>query len=413
VPSDMALVLGSVGAAFRAFGSSGQVTRELHDGDTLELRDRSFEVLHRPGHSPSDTIFWDEERKLLIAGDHLLAHISSNPLVSRPLSGRNASEGRPKALISYLESMRATRELPATLVLPGHGDPITDPSALIDTGPNSGKSLDELERALAEHGHRIEHLGMIVITHQHLDHIGLLEILARRSGAEVAAIEPLEPYLADFRASTIADDEFAQDVMRRHGIPADLATVLGTLSAAFRAFGSGARVTRPLSDGAELVLRNRRLQAFHRPGHSPSDTVFWDQARRILIAGDHLLATISSNPLVSRPLQGDASQPRPRALVSYIESLLATRDLAAELVLTGHGPPVADHVSLIDERLRLHRRRAGKIHRLLGTGPLTAYEMGPKLGGNVAVTQAYLTLAEEHGMLDMLDWEGCGRKSAA
>ncbi|MBV9310488.1 MAG: hypothetical protein JOZ73_06640, partial [Solirubrobacterales bacterium] len=32
------------------------------------------------------------------------------------------------------------------------------PLTLIDTGPNSGKSLDELERALAQHGHSIEDL---------------------------------------------------------------------------------------------------------------------------------------------------------------------------------------------------------------------------------------------------------------
>jgi glyoxylase-like metal-dependent hydrolase (beta-lactamase superfamily II) len=287
-----------------------------------------------------------------------------------------------------------------------------EPLTLIDTGPNSGKSLDELERALAEHGHRIEELGMIVVTHQHLDHIGLLEILARRSGAEVAAVEPLAPYLANFRVSSVADDEFAQAVMRRHGIPGDLATVLGTLSAAFRAFGSGARVTRQLSDGGELVLRDRSLQASHRPGHSPSDTIFWDSARRILIAGDHLLATISSNPLVSRPLGGDPDQPRPSALLSYIDSLSATRELPAKLVLSGHGPPITDHVSLIDERLRLHERRAGKIHRLLGPGPLTAYEIALKLWGNVAVTQAYLTLSEVLGHLDLLVRDGRVRELA-
>ena len=58
-----------------------------------------------------------------------------------------------------------------------------EPLTLIDTGPNSGKSLDDLERALAAHGRRIEDLELIVLTHQHMDHLGLLEILARRSGA--------------------------------------------------------------------------------------------------------------------------------------------------------------------------------------------------------------------------------------
>ena len=63
---------------------------------------------------------------MLIAGDHLLGHISSNPLISRPLDRRAPRAGRPHALIDYIDSMRATRELPLELVLPGHGDPVTD-----------------------------------------------------------------------------------------------------------------------------------------------------------------------------------------------------------------------------------------------------------------------------------------------
>src|SRR5205814_850138 len=62
-----------------------------------------------------------------------------------------------------------------------------EPLTLFDTGPNSGKALDELEAALREHGRRIEDLERIVLTHQHTDHVGLVGILARRSGAEVCA----------------------------------------------------------------------------------------------------------------------------------------------------------------------------------------------------------------------------------
>jgi glyoxylase-like metal-dependent hydrolase (beta-lactamase superfamily II) len=284
------------------------------------------------------------------------------------------------------------------------------PLTLIDTGPNSGKTLDDLERALAAHGRRIEDLELILVTHQHMDHIGLLEILARRSGAEVAALEPLRRYLAEFRTSVIADDEFAQAIMRRHGVPGELTAVLGAIGAAFRAFGSRGRVTRPLRDGDELALRDRTLRVLHRPGHSPSDTIFWDERRRMLIAGDHLLAHISSNPLVSRPLDGDAHSLRPRALIAYIDSLLATRELPAELVLTGHGDPIADPAALIDERLRMHSRRAQKILHMLDAGPLTAYEIAVEMWGNVAVTQAYLTLSEVLGHLDLLARDGLGRE---
>ena len=221
----------------------------------------------------------------------------------------------------------------------------------------------------------------------------------------MAALDVLGPYLESFSRSAAADDEFAQAIMRRHGVPDDLATVLGSLAAAFRAFGSSGRVTVPLRDGEELKLRDRTLRIFHRPGHSPSDTVFWDEEREMLIAGDHLLAQISSNPLVSRPLTMDPAhpaEPRPRALLQYIESLRATSELPARLTLPGHGDPILEHAELIDERLRMHRRRAARVLQILDGQAMSAHEIALRMWGNVAVTQAYLTLSEVLGHLDLL-----------
>jgi glyoxylase-like metal-dependent hydrolase (beta-lactamase superfamily II) len=242
-----------------------------------------------------------------------------------------------------------------------------------------------------------------------------VEILQRRSHAEVAALEVLGPYLESFSASARADDEFASRVMLRHGVPPDVVTVLESVGAAFRSFGSRAHVTRPLRDGDELALRDRIFVVAHRPGHSPSDMVLHDRERGALIAGDHLLARISSNPMLSRPLDrppeyaGDGSGDRPHALLDYIASMRATREMAAELVLGGHGPPVLDHVALVDERLRMHERRARRVLAMLGEDsgrPCTAYELASRMWGNVAVTQAYLTISEIIGHLDLLLADG-------
>jgi glyoxylase-like metal-dependent hydrolase (beta-lactamase superfamily II) len=283
-----------------------------------------------------------------------------------------------------------------------------DPLTLVDTGPNSGTSLDELERALSQHGVAIEDLELIVITHQHVDHCGLLKITARRSGAEVAAFAPLGPRLADYSSAAAADDDYAQRMMRRHGVPDELATALGAVAAAFRAYGSAGPVSRPLEAGSRLELAGRTLDVFHRPGHSPSDLVFWDEARGILIGGDHLLLHISSNPLIARPLDDDLPHdaPRPRPLIDYMDSMRATREMPLDLVLPGHGDPIVDHGMLIAERLRLHERRARKILRLLESEPVSAYAVAVSMWGNVAVTQAFLTLSEVLGHVDLLLAEG-------
>jgi glyoxylase-like metal-dependent hydrolase (beta-lactamase superfamily II) len=278
------------------------------------------------------------------------------------------------------------------------------PLTLVDSGPNSGKALDELERALRERGHAIEDIKLLVITHQHIDHFGLAAILARRSGAEVAALDGLGSYLGDFSTSTELDDRFAQQIMLEHGIPADVVSALRAVSASFRAWGSAVDVTRSLRDGEELALRDRRLRVLHRPGHSPSDTVFLDEGSSIMLAADHLIEHVSSNPLLARPLGAGPkfTGPRPRALIDYIASLKLTREMRLSLVLSGHGVPISDHVSLIDSRLHMHRRRAERIHALIAAQPRTAHEIAAELWGNVAVTQAYLTISEVLGHLDLL-----------
>ncbi len=275
-----------------------------------------------------------------------------------------------------------------------------DPLTLVDTGPNSGKALDELQRQLAELGHPLESIELVILTHQHLDHLGLAEIVSQRSGAEVAAIDVAVPFFENFADDAERDDQFAAALMRAHGISEDVVVALRSVSRSFRGWGSHAQITRPLHDGETLELRDRKLEVQHRPGHSPSDTLFWDAERGILIAADHLLGHISSNPLLSRPLDG--SNERPKALLTYMESLKRTRELPAEIVLTGHGDPVTNHRELIDERFAMHERRAEKIYALIADQPRSAHEIAQSLWGNVAVTQAFLTLSEVIGHLDLL-----------
>ena len=279
-----------------------------------------------------------------------------------------------------------------------------DPLTLIDTGPNSGKALDDLEQGLDALGHSIEDLELVIITHQHIDHLGLVEIIAKRSGAEVAALGLASRRLANFAADAELDDRFAADLMLRSGIPENVVIALKGVSRSFRAWGSHAHVTRPLADGDLLGFRDRKLQVFHRPGHSPSDTVFWDAERQILIAADHLIAHISSNPLITRALDG--SEARTQALIAYLDSLAKTRAMPARIVLSGHGEPITNHVDLIDSRIQLTARRKAKIMNLISEQPRSGHEIAQALWGDVAVTQAFLTLSEVIGHVDLLLSEG-------
>jgi len=297
-----------------------------------------------------------------------------------------------------------------------------EPLTLLDAGPNSGTSLTALEAALGEHGRRVEDLERIVVTHQHIDHIGLVDILAKRSGAEVCALDRLAPWLASYKQEMEANDSFSAQIMLANGIPQDVVYALRAVSASFRGWGVAARVTRPLAEGELLQFASRAWRVLYRPGHSPSDTVFLDEASGELFGGDHLIKHISSNPLISRPLErlpgegvggetgttreGVAEEERPRALMIYMDSLRKTREMELEVVYAGHGEPVEDHRVLIDERMKMHERRANRLHKLICERPRNAYELAQEMWGNVAVTQAFLTLSEVLGHVDLLIDEG-------
>ncbi len=278
-------------------------------------------------------------------------------------------------------------------------------TTLVDTGPNSGRSLDALSEQLAAHGRSLEDIDLILITHNHVDHVGLTEIVVEHSGAEVAALGAAARRLADFEAESERDDEFAVGLMLSSGIPEEIAMALQSVSSSFRGWGGPVHVTRKLADGESVDLGDRSVEVLFRPGHSPMDTVYWDAEREMGFVGDHLLPHISSNPIIARPLDG--SPGRTHSLAAYLESFKKTRELPAGGVLfPGHGEPIDDHRALIDTRFASTERRKEKMLRLLADGPRSGYELAQSMWGNVAVTQAFLTLSEVIGHMDLLEAEG-------
>jgi glyoxylase-like metal-dependent hydrolase (beta-lactamase superfamily II) len=290
-----------------------------------------------------------------------------------------------------------------------------EPLTLVDNGPNSARSLDALELALTELRYTIADLELLVVTHQHVDHHGLTSTLVRRSGAACAVLDVLAEPLAGWPAYPHRNDELAERLMRRHGVPAEVATVLRAVARAQHGWGGPAQANRRLAPGERLALRERTFEVLHAPGHSPSDTLLWDARQGIMLAGDHLLEHISSNPIIGLPLtEPEATaafeeQSRPRPLPAYLAALRRTQALDPALVLGGHGKPVVGARTLIDQRLRFHERRAEKIHAMLAEREQTAHEVARSIWGERALTQAFLTLCEVLGHFDVLAENGRAR----
>jgi glyoxylase-like metal-dependent hydrolase (beta-lactamase superfamily II) len=288
------------------------------------------------------------------------------------------------------------------------GEPLT----LVDPGPLRDKTRTALEDGLGELGLRVEDVELVLLTHQHHDHVGLAAEVARRSGARIAGTPKLAAYLADYDGAMDRDDAYSVAIMRRHGIDDDVRATLDGVSRSFRRYAEGAAVDVVVGDGDELVAGGRTFVASERPGHSPTDTIFAD-ATGLLIGGDHLLERISSNPIAHVPIDDrdpvEVATREPRAaLVEYLASLRATAAMDVALVLPGHGGPFADHRALVASREDMHARRARRILRAVD-GTRTAADMIAELWRALPVTQHYLALSEVLGHLDLLAADGLVR----
>lgn len=89
----------------------------------------NWEVIETPGHAQSHIGLYREKDGVFIGGDHLLAHISPNPLLEPPLSGET---DRPKPQLQYNHSLRKLLNFPIQLVYSGHGKDITNTNELIE-----------------------------------------------------------------------------------------------------------------------------------------------------------------------------------------------------------------------------------------------------------------------------------------
>lgn len=284
------------------------------------------------------------------------------------------------------------------------GEPLT----LVDCGPRSPEALEALEAGLAAAGVAIADIELLVLTHQHHDHVGNAAEVVRRSGARVAAFAPLVDEFADLPASLCRQHDYMACLMARHGMGEPELRVLADRQRHDRRYTGSVAIDQPLADGDTIRAGSRLLQVLHRPGHSPSDLIFFDEDDGLLVAGDHLLPHVSSNPLAHLPLgardpiAAADERTRPQPLIDYLDSLARTAALDVQCALPGHGPSFAGIPTLVAARVALHEERAAEILEALRREPSTARELVDVLWQELPVEMLFLGVCEVLAHLDLL-----------
>lgn len=127
------------------------VTRELRDGEVLELGGATLEVLYTPGHASDHVCFYLREERALFTGDVVAGY---GTVVIAPPDG---------SMADYLRSLERLRALDVGRVYPAHGPVIEDgPAKLAEyiehRRAREREVVDALEAGLAEIGEIVERI---------------------------------------------------------------------------------------------------------------------------------------------------------------------------------------------------------------------------------------------------------------
>lgn len=268
---------------------------------------------------------------------------------------------------------------------------------VFDTGMDSTAVRGIWESALS--GPLKDGIRRIVVSHHHVDHLGMAAWLEETTGAPVY-VRPEE--LVAARSAGLLDpsgEGVIREYLGRNGMPPkDIDRFIDDFMRSFFACAIP-REPRTFEPGDRFAVGRYAFEVLVHGGHSVAQVALHDPSAGILISGDQMLERITPN--VGLWPFGDASP-----LENYFRSLDALESRDIRLVLPGHHDVFRTDGSRPDALRAHHRMMLAKFLDRI-RGEVTGFELSESVFGmQHDLDNRVLALVETMGHLQWLLREG-------
>ncbi|MFS0553833.1 MBL fold metallo-hydrolase [Brevibacillus sp. 179-C9.3 HS] len=273
------------------------------------------------------------------------------------------------------------------------GDSLT----LVDAGQNVEGSWYAFTEQLKFHGYTVKDIKQIIITHHHVDHIGLVKYFDH----DVTFIghPDCERWVNPPSVFLEEHDAFFHEFFHQLGVPDQLAKPYIHQKNQNIIANSQRSLDLHVVEGSELpgLSEWRIIETF---GHSQGHLSLFHPDDQLLIGGDILLPRISPNPIIEPPISPVLKRQTPQ--IQLNDTLRKLLQLDIQRVLPGHGEDITELLPFIHSRLKKQHERAMQVREWLKKESLTAYEVSRRLFPDSYKSSLGLILFETIGQLDYL-----------
>ncbi len=238
----------------------------------------------------------------------------------------------------------------------------------------------------------------LVVSHLHLDHVGMAGRIVEELGCDFAMHERAEK-LVDSYNDTPGYVARLAELAHAHGVPAAIRQNVADFPRPDY-MPLIPKPNRTLVDGQEIDLGGgRSLTVVHTPGHEPAHICLRDSRTGVTFSGDHVLPRIS--PVIM--YDGVLDDP----LGEYLNSLQKLINMDIGLTYPAHGSIVEQGDERARQILLHHDRRLLDMAELVRSEDTNAWEVMVKsFRPNLDPLQARLALLETISHLEHLRLTG-------
>lgn len=254
------------------------------------------------------------------------------------------------------------REVSAYLLANGAGS-----FTLVDGGMNTDACWTALGAGVREAAGGWEAIELHVVTHMHLDHIGLVERVRAASGAPLAIGRLDGERAAHANAEPEEEADYREHLLRSNGAPDELLEAVQRGRERANPLASWVEPDRLLEEGDELPGGWRVVWT---PGHTAGHISLLRPSDRVLIGGDAVLPKITATIGVNRQ--------RADPVGDFLAALQRLLDADLRLLLPGHGEPIAEPAHRILQLLDDTTAETARVHSLLEREPQTAWQLAAR-----------------------------------